>query len=156
MLLQKHKSRWGLVIEVIYFPSWFTLLWMFMSIQQPIISARLDIHNGCMSWWFFPLPTGLIRQEDSAVFSKDGDEFIFLYSALQRKHTGGEKYLREAQSNCQKTILGAALQSALSAQRQLFTGRAWMHFETQSFQQSQAHSLEREEEEEEAAAIYAA
>lgn len=35
-----------------------------------------------------------------------------------------------------------------------------MHFETQSFQQSQAHSLEREEdeeeEEEEAAAIYAA
>lgn len=31
-----------------------------------------------------------------------------------------------------------------------------MHFETQSFQQSQAHCLEREEEEEEAAAIYAA
>lgn len=101
---------------------------------------------------FFTLPTGSIRQEDS----KDCDEFIFLYSALQRKHTGEEKYLREAQSNCQKTILAAALQSAVSAQRQLFTGRAWMHFETQSFQQSQAHSLEREEEEEEAAAIYAA
>lgn len=95
--------------------------------------------------------SGLIRLEKC-------DDFTFIYSALQRKALGEKKtYFREAQSNCQRTILAAALQSAVSAQRQLFTGRAWMHFETQPFLQSQAHSLERgeEEEEEEAAVIFA-
>lgn len=37
------------------------------------------------------------------------------------------------------------LHSALSAQRQLFTGRAWTHFGLQPYLQSQAQSLERGE-----------
>lgn len=92
---------------------------------------------------------GIVQtQASSAVLSEDCDDFVFIYRAISEEEK--KKYIynlfREAQSNCQGTILAAELQSALSAQRQLFTGRAWMHFEVQPFLKSQAHSLERERE----------
>lgn len=109
---------------------------------------------------------GIVQtQASSAVLSEDCDDFVFIYRAISEEEKKKNIYnlFREAQSNCQGTILAAELQSALSAQRQLFTGRAWMHFEVQPFLKSQAHSLERErereeeeEEEEERAVIYAA
>ena len=51
-------------------------------------------------------------------------------------------------SNRGSTTLATVLHSASSAQRQLFTGRAWPRFGLQPYLQSQAPSLERGEEEE--------
>lgn len=58
------------------------------------------------------------------------------------------RFFGRLQSNCESTILASVLHSALSAQRQLFTGRASTHFGLQPYLQSQAHTEPGERREE--------